>query len=142
MINDWRVPVLSSAIDFLFELEPRPTLRGVRVQCFQTAKGYSNASSVRGKKRAIGWILQLLLGRTASAPHGEHEAPCGHYFGYAAKCTQSVYVRAKMFLTDLGTLELSWRAKTCGCGFAFPYEFGSLTSAPPPGKQPLRKYLP
>ena len=29
MINDCRVPVLSSAIDFLFELEPRPTLRGV-----------------------------------------------------------------------------------------------------------------
>ena len=55
----------------------RPTLKGVRVQCFQTAKGYSNASSVRGKKRAIGWILQLLRGCTASAPHGEHEAPCG-----------------------------------------------------------------
>ena len=33
-----------SAINFLFELEPRPTLRGVRVQCFQTAKGYGNAS--------------------------------------------------------------------------------------------------
>ena len=77
MINDCRVPVLSSAIDFLFELEPRPTLRGVSVQCFQTAKGYGNASSVRGKKRAIGWILQLLLGRTASALHGEHESPCG-----------------------------------------------------------------
>ena len=74
MINDCLVPVLSSAIDFLFELEPRPTLRGVSVQCFQTAKGYGNASSVRGKKRAIGWILQLLRGRTASVLHGEHEA--------------------------------------------------------------------
>ena len=81
MINDWRVPVLSSTIAFLFELEPRPTLRGVRAQCFQTAKGYGNASSVRGKKRAIGWILQLLRGRTASAPHGEHEAPCGPILG-------------------------------------------------------------
>ena len=80
MINDCRVPVLSSAIDFLFELEPRPTVRGVRVQCFQTAKGYGNASSVRGKKRAIGWILQLLCGRTASVPHGEHEAPCGLFW--------------------------------------------------------------
>ena len=80
MINDCLVPVLSSAIDFLFELEPRPTLRGVRVQCFQTAKGYGNASSVRGKKRAIGWILQLLCGRTASVPHGEHEAPCGLFW--------------------------------------------------------------
>ena len=39
----------------------------------QTAKGYGNASSVRGKKRAIGWILQLLHGCTASAPHGEHD---------------------------------------------------------------------
>ena len=81
MINDWCVSVLSSAITFLFELEPRPTLRGVRVQCFQTAKGYSIASSVRGKKRAIGWILQLLLDRTASAPRGEHEAPCGPILG-------------------------------------------------------------
>ena len=71
---------LSSA-PLLTLLEPRPTLRGVRVQCFQTAKGYGNASSVRGKKRAIGWILQLLLGRTASAPHGEHEAPCGPILG-------------------------------------------------------------
>ena len=53
MINDCRVPVLSSAIDFLFELEPRPTLRGVRVQCFQTAKGYGNVSSVRGKNPGI-----------------------------------------------------------------------------------------
>ena len=81
MINDWHLSVLSSAIAFLLELEPRPTLRGVRVQCFQTAKGYSIASSVRGKKRAIGWILQLLLGRTASAPHGEHEASCGPILG-------------------------------------------------------------
>ena len=31
--------------------------------------------AVRGKKRAIGWILQLLRGCTASALHGEHEAP-------------------------------------------------------------------
>ena len=94
MINDWRVPVLSSAIDFLFELEPRPTLRGVRVQCFQTAKGYSNASSVRGKKRAIGWILQLLRGCTASAPH---EAPCGPILGtqqHAHRVSVFTYVQA------------------------------------------------
>lgn len=97
MINDCRVPVLSSAIDFLFELEPRPTLRGVRVQCFQTAKGYGNASSVRGKKRAIGWILQLLRGCTASAPHGEHEAPCGPILGtqqHAHRMSVFTYVQA------------------------------------------------
>ena len=97
MINDWRVPVLSSTIAFLFELEPRPTLRGVRVQCFQTAKGYGNASSVRGKKRAIGWILQLLRGCTASAPHGEHEAPCGPILGmqqHAHRMSVFTYVQA------------------------------------------------
>ena len=97
MINDCRVPVLSSAIDFLFELEPRPTLRGVRVQCFKTAKGYGNASSVRGKKRAIGWILQLLRGYTASAPHGEHEAPCGPILGmqqHAHRMSVFTYVQA------------------------------------------------
>ena len=88
MINDCRVPVLSSAIDFLFELEPRPTL---------TAKGYGNASSVRGKKRAIGWILQLLRGCTASAPHGEHEAPCGPILGmqqHAHRMSVFTYVQA------------------------------------------------
>ena len=97
MINDWRVPVLSSTIAFLFELEPRPTLRGVRVQCFQTAKGYGNASSVRGKKRAIGWILQLLRGCTASALHGEHEAPCGPILGmqqHAHRVSVFAYVQA------------------------------------------------
>ena len=97
MINDWRVPVLSSTIAFLFELEPRPTLRGVSVQCFQTAKGYGNASSVRGKKRAIGWILQLLRGCTASALHGEHEAPCGPILGmqqHAHRVSVFAYVQA------------------------------------------------
>ena len=97
MINDCLVPVLSSAINFLFELEPRPILRGVRVQCFQTAKGYGNASSVRGKKRAIGWILQLLRGRTASARHGEHEAPCGPILGmqqHAHRVSVFTYVQA------------------------------------------------
>ena len=53
MINDCRVPVLSSAIDFLFKLEPRPTLRGVRVQCFQTAKGYGNASLSEVRKEQL-----------------------------------------------------------------------------------------
>ena len=53
------------------------------------------------------------------------------YFGYVATRTQSVCVR---LCTGLCTLELSYRAKTCGCGFAFSYEFGSLTSAPAPGK--------
>ena len=92
-----RITLVSSTIDFLFELEPRPTLRGVRVQCFQTAKGYSNASSVRGKKRAIGWILQLLRGCTASAPHGEHETPCGPILGmqqHAHRVSVFTYVQA------------------------------------------------
>ena len=97
MINDCCVPVLSSAIDFLFELEPRPTFRGVGGQCFQTAKGYVNASSVRGKKRAFGLILQLLCGRTASALHGEHEAPCGPILGtqqHAHRMSVFTYVQA------------------------------------------------
>ena len=79
------------------ELEARPTLRGVRVQCFQTAKGYGNVSSVRGKKRAIVWILQLLRGCTASAPHGEHEAPCGPILGmqqHAHRMSVFTYVQA------------------------------------------------
>ena len=46
-----------------------------------------------------------------------------------------------MFLTDLGSLELSYRAKTYGRGFAFPCECGSPRSGPAPGKQPLRKDL-
>ena len=46
-----------------------------------------------------------------------------------------------MFLTDLGSLELSYRAKTYGRGFAFPCECGSPSSGPAPGKQPLRKDL-
>ena len=44
--------------------------------CFQTTKGYSSGSSVRGKRRANGWILKLLLGHTVSVPHGENQDPC------------------------------------------------------------------
>ena len=49
--------------------------------CLQIAKGWNKASSIRGKKRAIGWMWKLLLGRTASGPPPlrprEKQAPCG-----------------------------------------------------------------
>ena len=44
-----------------------------------------------------------------------------------------------MFLTDLGSLELSYRAKTCGCGFAFPCECGPLAQPQLQGKSPWEK---
>ena len=40
-----------------------------------TAKGSSRKSSVRGKGRASAGLLQRLLDRPDSAPHGEHQAP-------------------------------------------------------------------
>ena len=49
------------------------------------------------KKRAIGWILQLLRGCTASVPHGEHEAPCGPILGmqqHAHRMSVFTYVQA------------------------------------------------
>ena len=51
-----------------------------------------------------------------------------------------------MFLTDLGSLDLYYTAKTCGCGFAFPCECGSPTSAPgsgetAPEKRPKKHFL-
>ena len=137
MINDWRVPVLSSAIDFLFELEPRPTLRGLgsSVSKLPRATAMRALSEVR-KEQLVGFFSCCVA---AQLPRRmESMRLLVAYFGYAATRTQSVCVR---LCTGLSTLELTYRAKTCGCGFAFPYEFGSLTSAPAPGKQPLRKYL-
>ena len=40
-----------------------------------TAKGFSSENSVTGKGRATAGLLQRLLGRPDSAPHGEHQAP-------------------------------------------------------------------
>ena len=39
------------------------------------AKGSSSTSFVRGKGRETAGLLQWLLGRPDSAPHGEHQAP-------------------------------------------------------------------
>lgn len=51
-----------------------------------------------------------------------------------------------MFLTDLGSRELSYGAKgmeqMCGYGTAFPGEFGSPTSAPASGETAPGKRLP
>ena len=50
-----------------------------------------------------------------------------------------------MFLTDLGSLVLSYRTKgmkqSCGCGSAFPCECESPTSVPGSGEIALRKDL-
>ena len=42
-------------------LAPCPLVEGVGPSSLHTAKGWSKASSVRGTKRAIGWIFKLLL---------------------------------------------------------------------------------
>ena len=45
----------------------------------------------------VGWILQLLRGCTASAPHGEHEVPCGPILGmqqHAYRMSVFTYVQA------------------------------------------------
>ena len=108
---------------------------GLGSSCLQTAKGNSNQSSVRGKGRAIGWILKWFLGCTDSAPHGENQAPCAPVFRMRLH-TQSVTLFVpRNLLTDLGSLELPYRAKTCGCVLAFPGVFGFPTTAPGQGKK-------
>ena len=75
--------LLASAQLLPFHLNWDPGLlgEGLGSTSFQTAKVYSNESSVRGKGRAIGWILKLLLGHTALALHRENQAACASILG-------------------------------------------------------------
>ena len=78
---DWRLTDLSSTITFPFDLGHSTAWRAVRVLLFPTAKGYSNEISVRGKGRAIRWILKLLPGHTESVPHRKNQAPWAPVLG-------------------------------------------------------------
>ena len=82
--------------------------------CFQTAKGYSIGCSVRGKGRAIGWILKLMLGLTPSVPHGENQAPCAPNVGYAASHTECVSIGAKNVPDRLRFTRALLQSKGCG----------------------------
>ena len=82
----------------------------------------------------IVWILKLLLGWQLLS------SLCP-YVGYSASHTELCLYVPRMFLTDLGSLEHSYRNETCRCGFPFPYECGFPCSTPAPGKQTLRKEL-
>lgn len=64
---------------------------------FHTDKGYSSESSVRGKGRATGQILKLLLGCTVSAPHGEKLAPRAPEWGVQQSHPENDSVHAKKF---------------------------------------------
>ena len=133
MRHEWRLTCMSSTIAFSFDTGLHG--EGLASGCFQTPKGNSNESSVRGKGRAIGWLLKWILGCTDSAPHGENQAPCAPVFCMRLH-TQSVTLFVpRNLLTDLGSLELPYRAKTCGCVLAFPGVFGFPTTAPGQGKK-------
>ena len=73
--------------------------------------------------QAVAWSNSL------SATQRESGSLCP-YVGYAASHTDCVSMEPGMFLTDLASLELSYRAKTCRFGFVFPCEFGFPKSAP------------
>ena len=113
---------------FPLEVGPGPLGEGLGPSSLHTAKGWSKARSIRGTKRATGWIFKLLLGCNNSGPTRGKQAPCGAQVGHAGSHTGCVPVKAKNFLTDLGSLELSYRAKgreeTCGAGSAFPWVWG------------------
>ena len=59
----------------LCTLAPGVLGEGLGAGGLHTAKGSSSESSVRRKGRAPAGLLQRLLGRPDSAPHGEHQAP-------------------------------------------------------------------
>ena len=69
-----------------------------------TAKGSSSENSVRRKGRATAGLLQRLLGRPDSAPHGEHQAPRAPGWGLLSGHqeadsvgAQKVYDRGRFF---------------------------------------------
>ena len=96
--HDW-VPSWAQLLKgpFLSKSAPCPLGEGVGPSSLHTAKGWSKASSVRAKKRAIGWIFKLLLGFTASGPTRAKQAPGGPQVGYAGSHTGCVTVNAKIF---------------------------------------------
>ena len=137
MRHEWRLTCMSSTIAFSFDTGLHG--EGLASGCFQTPKGNSNESSVRGKGRAIGWLLKWILGCTDSAPHGENQAPCAPVFCMRLH-TQSVTLFVpRNLLTDLGSLELPYRAKTCGCVLAFPVCLGSLPQPQVREKKPEKR---
>ena len=118
-----------------------PGLLGERYGCrfLQTAKGYNNENYLKGE-RALYGFSSCGLNESFKAAQRESGSLCQDA-QYAASHTEVSPEEPRIFLTDWGSLELSYRAKTSPCGFAFPCQYASPSSGLAREKQPLRKYL-
>ena len=100
----------------------------------QTAKGYSNDSSVRSKGRAIEWILRVLLGLILSATQRESCYLCAVWSMQLHTQTVTPFAPRK-FLTDMFSRALlqssdvrMWFFPSPVC-FSLPCVFGFHTKA-------------
>lgn len=134
LVLSW--PQLCSYVSF----QPRPQAylgRGVRVWWFPHCQWLRSESSLRRKGRATGWILNLLLGHTDLAPHGEKPAPRAPGWGvWQQSHPEYDSVRAKEVPDRLSSLELCCPTETCGCGLAFPSCLGFLSQPQLRGTSP------
>ena len=103
-------------LDFLelqlpLEVGPMSPWGGCHASFLLTAKGWSQARSVRGTKTAIEWIFKLLLGCTLSGPTLLKQVLCGPWLGMQVHKQGEILSKPRIFLKDLGSLELSSRGK-------------------------------
>ena len=119
---------------FPLEVGPMSPLGGCHASFLLTAKQWSQARSVRGTKTAIEWIFKLLLGCTLSGPTLLKQVLCGPWLGMQVHKQGEILSKPRIFLKDLGSLELSSRAKGIeemyGGVFAFPCECGASPYGP------------